>query len=167
MTIAAFPWDWARSGTGSAAWLGMRPKRQPGEQSATRRPQLICPNRNRLSTVIDPLAPRRRATLSARAGTNTTARHLYIAAGREFQSRSFAWTVGRRNAPKAIKYGSFPTKGPTVASRKKATPLSFALDRTYRLWQQFTRFGLLHPVVLERLTAPMAEFGFSAAAENL
>jgi hypothetical protein len=38
-----------------------------------------------------------------------------------------------------------------VASRKRATPLLFALDRTYRLWQQFARFGLLHPVVLESL----------------
>jgi hypothetical protein len=45
--------------------------------------------------------------------------------------------------------------------------MSFVLDRTYRLWQQFARFGLLHPVVLERLTAAMAEFGFARATEIL
>ena len=70
--------------------------------------------------------------------------------------------------PEAIKYSSFCNRrGQLWHSGKKAMTMSFVLDRTYRLWQQFARFGLLHPVVLERLTAAMAEFGFARATEAL
>ena len=85
---------------------------------------------------------------------------------RVFNSGPFAWSAGCRDALGRLSTASFPTTGPTVASRKRATPLLFVLDWTYRLWQQFARFGLLHPVVLESLPAPMTESSFSGATGN-
>ena len=103
-----------------------------------------------------------------RTGTNTLARYGRIRAGREYSAPGLCVECRLSRSSGAIKYRLVADEGADCdRSKKRATPLLFVLDWTYRLWQQFARFGLLHPVVLESLPAPTAKAGFSGATDNL
>jgi hypothetical protein len=84
MTIAAFPLGLGARGRKKRCMAAYAP--QPPTRRAIYNPAAPTDIPESKSVIdIDPQAPRRRAALSARAGTNTTARHPHITAGREFQ----------------------------------------------------------------------------------